>query len=185
MRSQIGQPMRKREGMMRRGIRNGVLRAPDEQFASLPGAFAFRPVASTCRARWARRALCRRRGRAMRRSCSCCAWRADRSFLYRELIGPIVAAGYRAVAPDMIGFPVGPTSRWRARTTASIASPLDPRWSRRSTSDASTSSARIGAGRSGREFSRMLPGASRVPVAASHAPPELRGHRRVAWRLAR
>lgn len=41
------------------------------------------------------------------------------SFLYRHMIGPVVAAGYRVIAPDMIGF--GRSDKPTARSAYSLA----------------------------------------------------------------
>lgn len=39
------------------------------------------------------------------------------SYLYRHMIGPVADAGFRALAPDLVGL-AGRTSRWDAAITA-------------------------------------------------------------------
>lgn len=78
-----------------------ILRTPDERFANLPG-YAFEPhyaqVGEGLRMHYV--------DEGPRDAAPVLLLHGEPSwsFLYRKLIGPLVAAGHRAIAPDLIGF---------------------------------------------------------------------------------
>ena len=85
-------------------VRKGVLRTPDERFADLPD-FPFAPhYVELPSALGPLRAHYLDEGPRDAPVVLMLHGEPTWSFLYRKLIGPIAAAGYRAVAPDMIGF---------------------------------------------------------------------------------
>ena len=78
-----------------------VLRTPDERFADLPGyPFAphYQPVAPGIEMHYVDEGP--RDGEVVLLLHGQPSW----SYLYREMIPPLVAAGYRVIAPDLIGF---------------------------------------------------------------------------------
>ncbi|WP_157216845.1 haloalkane dehalogenase [Flavisphingomonas formosensis] len=85
-------------------VRKGILRTPDERFADLPD-FPFEPhYAEVSSALGPLRMHYLDEGPRDAPVVLMLHGEPTWSFLYRKLIGPITAAGYRAVAPDMIGF---------------------------------------------------------------------------------
>src|SRR5689334_5308393 len=85
--------------------RNDVLRTPDERFANLPG-FHFEPHyhALTDDRFGVLRMHYIDEGPQDAPVVLMLHGEPTWSFLYRKLIGPVAAAGFRAVAPDYIGF---------------------------------------------------------------------------------
>lgn len=82
-----------------------LLRTPDERFASLPG-FAFAPhyIEVADRELGPLRMHYVDEGEAVHGTVLMLHGEPSWSFLYRKLIGPVAAAGWRAVAPDHVGF---------------------------------------------------------------------------------
>jgi haloalkane dehalogenase len=82
-----------------------ILRTPDERFANLPG-FAFPPHYATIEdgPLGPLRMHYLDEGAARHGTVLMLHGEPSWSFLYRKLIAPVVAAGWRAVAPDHIGF---------------------------------------------------------------------------------
>jgi len=77
-----------------------ILRTPDERFANLPG-YAFEPHYTQLGALRVHRVDEGPRGA---RPILCLHGEPSWSYLYRKMIPVFVAAGYRAVAPDLVGF---------------------------------------------------------------------------------
>ena len=95
-----------------------LLRTPEERFASLPG-FAFAPhyVDVADRDLGPLRMHYVDEGEAVHGTVLMLHGEPSWSYLYRKLIGPVAAAGWRAVAPDHVGFgrpPIAPSSAMTA-----------------------------------------------------------------------
>ena len=92
--------------MLERGMANEVLRTPDARFAGLPD-FPFAPhyldVDGGALGRLRMHYL-DEGGAGAAGTVLMLHGEPSWSFLYRKLIGPVVAAGWRAVAPDHVGF---------------------------------------------------------------------------------
>lgn len=82
-----------------------ILRTPDDQFADLPG-FAFQPYYTQIEDKTlgSLRMHYLDEGDATRGTVLMLHGEPSWSFLYRKMLGPVVDAGWRAVAPDHIGF---------------------------------------------------------------------------------
>ena len=86
-------------------IRPGILRTPDSCFAGLPD-YSFAPhyVEIADRALGALRMHYVDEGAAAAPVVLMLHGNPTWSYLYRHMIGPVAAVGYRVIAPDMIGF---------------------------------------------------------------------------------
>jgi haloalkane dehalogenase len=86
-------------------IRPGILRTPDERFAALPG-FDFAPhyVEIADPALGPLRMHYLDEGDPAAPIVLMLHGNPTWSYLYRHMVGPVAAAGYRVIAPDMIGF---------------------------------------------------------------------------------
>ena len=100
------------------------LRTPDERFADLPG-YAFTPRYDTIEARdgTTLRMHYLDEGPADGPVVLLLHGEPTWSYLYRSMIGPLADAGFRVLAPDLIGF--GRSDKPIARAAYSYASNLD------------------------------------------------------------
>ena len=79
------------------------MRTPDDRFANLPG-FAWQPNYLEWRGLRVHYLDVKPRAGSAARTLLCLHGEPTWSYLYRRMIPPFVAAGYRVVAPDFIGF---------------------------------------------------------------------------------